>query len=784
MIFSIKQRNCCVIVKCRTIKWWKLLFAFLFFYLPITLVQAQTDTLYLESDSANYSMDGYFLVMEDQAGDIEFEQLASIEDNFLPLNAIADKPKNDASYWMTLTLKNLVQHRQDWVVSTREVGIAELYFYDEKGTLCKLKTGKMVPLSERNVKYGKPHVCQFRIKLLANQTKRLWLRVKNPTKSTMRLSANIYTFEKWQILQYEGYFTRQLIIGIFVGFLGIMLLYTFTNYLLVRDRIYLYYTMYIAGPFLYLLNYEGYLLPELIGEYPLLYLYFRVLTPSLSIVGYLAFTRAFLKTPQLIPKWDKLFQGLIGVELLLIGYSLIVIPFNLNVFLFQSIPVAIHVIVLFGTFLLSLTLLKDNQNLTRYFVLGAAAYTLSTIALDYIAISRALPLNIGLFIQIIGFVTELVSFSIGLGYRVKLNEEEKRSVEAENARILKEQNMLLEHQVTERTKEIKIQKEEIEMQAEELRLTNERLMDLSEFKQSMTNMIVHDLKNPLSSIIQLTEEAATKQNSLRILNMVMNILDIDKMEETQIPIRWHRHKLSKIVKEAYNQVSLLVEQKNIDFQIDLPNYSLIYADYELIVRVLVNLLTNAVKFTPVNGIISIKAEKLTKTSIKINVTNTGKGIPKAKIKSLFDKYSQLEARKSGGVRASGLGLTFCKLVLEAHDCQIFAESAENGPTTFWFTLPIKQSKTEEKFEDVGETIGSRSEKLSLSMEENDLIQPFLSKLAALEVFDYSEIQEVLSQIEEVNFDGIKQWKKEVQKAIAVCNQEKYQELLVIKQQDL
>ncbi|MGB0523789.1 MAG: sensor histidine kinase [Flammeovirgaceae bacterium] len=737
---------------------------------------AQVNHMVLHNEIPKHSINEFAKVYEDQSGEATFKEIQQKTDAFCSYDSLSQNLNQSASYWLRVSVENEVKYRKEWILTTTETDIVELYQVTKTKTHGPLRTGKLVPYSARNVKGGKPHLCRFQLELPVGDTVTLWIRFSSPTKSLKGLGSSLLTKEQWKIHQYETFYTRQLIIGIFIGFLGIMFLYTFTNYLLVKDNIYLYYSIYILGPLLYTANYEGFLFPQLLGEIPLLYLYIRVLSPPFAIIGYLAFTRAFLKTSTLIPKWDRVFKGLIVIEILVIIYASIVIPFNLNIFFFRYIPVAFHVIVLFSTFLLSFTLLKDNKSLTRYFVLGVAAYTLSTIALNYVAISKALPLNIGLLIQAVGFVTELVSFSIGLGYRMKLNEDEKHKVEAENARILKEQNYLLEQQVLARTQEIQLQKEEIEVQAEELRATNEQLISLMDFKQAMTNMIVHDLKNPLASIMQLTKEANTKQTSLRMLNLVMNILDVDKMEETQIPIRWHRHRLSKVVNEAFEQVELLMEQKRIQFKTDLPKYALIYADYELIVRVLVNLLTNAIKFTPLNGEITIKATEEIEAKLKVCVINTGKGIPDSKINSLFDKYSQLEARKSGSVRASGLGLTFCKLVLEAHQCKISAESAENGPTTFWFTIPVKKDLSSTTTA-ADEPITIAAEKQGLTEKSKALIQGQLEKLAQLEVFDYSEIQDVLKEIDDTGHDELKDWKKEILSAISVCNQVRYQELI-------
>jgi len=256
----------------------------------------------------------------------------------------------------------------------------------------------------------------------------------------------------------------------------------------------------------------------------------------------------------------------------------------------------------------------------------------------------------------------------------------------------------------------------LNLQSESLRIANEKLKELDEFKENMAGMIVHDLKNPLNAILGLSsmnleDEIMLMINSAgnQMLTLVLNILDVQKFENTQVNLNTFPTKAVEFIQDAFKQVMLLVKQKNLKLSFRGDENIMVNVDSELIVRVIVNILTNAIKYTPSYGSITInykilnaenysqQAEHLKSKYLEINllnnsmvlidVTDTGQGIPEDKVHLVFEKFGQIEAKKSGGVRSTGLGLTFCKMVVEAHKGEIWVTSEKGKGTSFWFTLP-------------------------------------------------------------------------------------------------
>jgi len=114
--------------------------------------------------------------------------------------------------------------------------------------------------------------------------------------------------------------------------------------------------------------------------------------------------------------------------------------------------------------------------------------------------------------------------------------------------------------------------------------------------------------------------------------------------------------------------------------------AMVSCDANLITRVIANLLGNAIKFTPSGNRVSISIER-TANAVKLRVVDTGRGIPREYYERIFEKFGQLETQKQRDVSSTGLGLTFCKLAVEAHGGEIGVESEVGRGSSFWFALP-------------------------------------------------------------------------------------------------
>ncbi|MFA5177262.1 MAG: ATP-binding protein [Candidatus Omnitrophota bacterium] len=232
---------------------------------------------------------------------------------------------------------------------------------------------------------------------------------------------------------------------------------------------------------------------------------------------------------------------------------------------------------------------------------------------------------------------------------------------------------------------------------------------LEKVKDSLTQMIVHDLNNPLGIILgsvellaaQLGDKMSEEQKNdlgltLYTINemrdMVSNLLDISKMEEGKLLLRPEYIRLDVVLREAVDGMQILAKADGKTISIHVAaGVPKIRADKEIFKRIILNLAGNALKFTPAGSEIVIAASyDAANKEVLISVKDQGEGIPKEYLGRVFDKFIQVDPAKKAKGRGKGLGLTFCKMAVEAHAGKIWVESQAGKGSTFYFTLPAGQ----------------------------------------------------------------------------------------------
>ena len=261
-------------------------------------------------------------------------------------------------------------------------------------------------------------------------------------------------------------------------------------------------------------------------------------------------------------------------------------------------------------------------------------------------------------------------------------------------RKLRRTNVLLAN----KNQQIEEQKRKIENQAEKYKNAYNKLKELDQFKEAMTHMLVHDLKNPLNVLINIPELGDFEEKDEIILHtgkqmmtLVMNMLDIQKFENDRMELNRVYTPVSKIVETAKKDVEYSARHKKIDINISYQTDNILYIDKELIVRTLVNLLSNAIKFSPSSSKVQVNIAE-NEDFVRVEVTDQGVGIEQENQGMIFEKFVHLKQNSTGTMRSTGLGLTFCKMAVEAHKGNIGVISEKDKGATFWFTLPVVLNK--------------------------------------------------------------------------------------------
>ncbi|MCF6366250.1 MAG: tetratricopeptide repeat-containing sensor histidine kinase [Bacteroidales bacterium] len=302
----------------------------------------------------------------------------------------------------------------------------------------------------------------------------------------------------------------------------------------------------------------------------------------------------------------------------------------------------------------------------------------------------------------------------------------------------------------------------------------QQLEKISNFKELQTQMIVHDLKNPLSRIIETTNDnIKLRNNALFMLNLVENILNISKIRQDFFSINFQQIGLNDVIQDAINSTEFLFINKGIEFNNELDYNYTVLSDFEILKRIFINIFTNAVRYTNSGGEIYVRAKKV-KDKLQIEVKDTGIGIEKEKINEIFEIYKSSISEKSHNVSSSGIGLYFVKKAVEAHGRNIIVLSEPNKGTSFIFELKLIEKKRKGIIPKKVE-----AEKISLTENDKAVLKPYINKLKKIKIYEISELKTVLNQIVD-NGRNIKKWKKELSKSIENYNTKLFEILLTVE----
>jgi signal transduction histidine kinase len=244
----------------------------------------------------------------------------------------------------------------------------------------------------------------------------------------------------------------------------------------------------------------------------------------------------------------------------------------------------------------------------------------------------------------------------------------------------------------------------------ELNAANARLREIAELREEFLALTTHDLRSPLTVISgvisfftsgrlgELSPEQKNmvgmmERNTQNLIELVNDLLDAAKLESGTLQLELAPTNLRTLVHEICEPLEPLAREKGIALTQELPtDLPPARADRAKLRRIIVNLLSNALKFTPKGGRVTVRAE-LFNASLRISVADTGVGIAAEDLPLLFDKYEQARHRATRGEKGTGLGLYITRQLVELHGGTIHVESEVGRGSTFSFILPVADNDT-------------------------------------------------------------------------------------------
>tara|TARA_B100000809_G_C15119366_1_gene523691 strand:- start:58 stop:2199 length:2142 start_codon:yes stop_codon:yes gene_type:complete len=686
---------------------------------------ASNSTIVFDDNDDIIQVNSGLTVYTDYSSQLNVNQVLKL-DSFTAIDQkVPNLGVSTSSFWIKFNVINNSTKSQRLILTLAYPILDLVEFYEIESGQGKLITviGDQFSYSKRKYKHQ-----NFLFDLNVNQgeSKDFILKIKSWELITVPLS--IGTFKS--IFEYN--LTQDLIFGVFLGIMLVLILYNMFIYFTVKDNSYLYYVIYITFITFTQATLYGYTFRLFFSDFPIFTNLSLILFNSLAALASLEFLKFFLKTKRFVPTLHKglhLFTAIyiIGIITALSGFKS----------LSYSIMDLGGMLIAFYTLFIAIKISIAGYRPAKIFL---AAWSVFLIGVIFFVLKSVgiLPSNIYTnYTMAFGLAIEGIILSIALADRINILRTEKeksqnRTVEVlkDNERIIKDQNIVLEQKVNERT-------QELNSTLVDLKQTQTQLVDAEKMSSlgQLTAGIAHEINNPINfvssnilplrqdiddinTILNKYEELERTENipeKLKEIDDLKKELDYDylKVELAEIinGIEDGARRTTEIVSglknfsrldegefkyanlnEGIESTFLLVKSKldRIIVELDLGDIPKYDCNPGKINQLILNIIDNAIYATKKNnkdnkdGLVKIKTSS-TKEEITLSITDNGSGISKENIPKLFDPFFTTKDVGEG----TGLGLSIVKGILDAHNAKINVESTENKGTEITITFPLK-----------------------------------------------------------------------------------------------
>ena len=572
--------------------------------------------------------------------------------------------------WFYVPITNHSQQRA-WLLEggRAHMDYLDLFVFSDQGELIEsIAHGNALPWSQR------PHPSNRMVfPLILEPDARYHLVLRSQALGAIEMPLTLYTPARFQ--QHEA--RMQQFSGTYFGAILVMILFNVLLLIAIRDRAYFYYVLYLSSLALYLLSRQGLPFELFWPDSPEINNPLRAISGALSSAFGMLFGMHFLRMPTAHP-WLAWTMRILAVAMsLLVPIALINVQFALK--LATAMP---GVLVFFG---IGAAILRIREGFTpaRFFLLSFSPMAL-LVLLFVLKTFSLIDSNWLLDHAIeIGSVMEAWLLSFALAYRFTM-------LKQDNERIQREATVELEHRVAERTREL-----------------NQALNARSEFLAVMS----HEIRTPLNGILgtvdmlkdsKMDHEQQRKvhiieQSGNSLLKLINDILDYSHIESGKLRIEEEHFNLPGLIRES---IALFENKARINgnsTMLQLPDDlgTLCQGDPSRLRQILVNLISNAVKFTE-NGDITVRATRSEENRdyVTFEVEDTGLGIDAAYLPTLFEHFQQGDASTSRRHGGAGLGLAICRQLVELMGGEIGVRSLRGKGSCFWFRLPLARVSPE------------------------------------------------------------------------------------------
>jgi signal transduction histidine kinase len=346
------------------------------------------------------------------------------------------------------------------------------------------------------------------------------------------------------------------------------------------------------------------------------------------------------------------------------------------------------------------------------------------------------------------------------------------------------QRFELAQELESRNRELLEQKDLSAKQTEKLRIAYEEIKSLEGFRRQMARTLVHDLKNPLNIILNLTETGAItatngkliRQISFEMLDLILNILEVQKFEEMKVKLNLEDLQFIRIVNKNIEKISSLLRMSELNLISQVPDKCWLRGDRQVLDRIMGNLLGNAIKYTSPGGTIRIVASEKEEGYL-IEVIDDGDGIPEKYHEGLFEMFSQGPKKESMYNSSTGIGLAYCRLAVNSLGGEIGIKSLAGEGTTVWFTCKSSKPESTSGISRGDQEKSHENVEFDFTEEDRSLLRQVASDLQNTDIFEITKIMNLIDNPALDSNERLIRWKKSVEATLYSANEKRFRELI-------